>query len=353
MDNTVINFSRSDIETIDAALLDYVEGLNIFCNTINGWNKVPVIWSSAERAFQIKNNKEIRDKSGALIPPIISIERTSTAKDPARKGSYHTSLSPNYDRRIIAKQLKQDVTSKFANADSLKTSGQINFITSKKNQKQVYEFYSAPVPIYITVDYKIHVLTNYQGQMNEVLQPFMTKTAQNYFIISKDDHRYECFIDQNFEQESIGSLSEEERKYKSTITIKVLGYLLGQGVNDENSSFDKLENAVEIKLPKENIVLMQEEGAKKETNIFPNGAKQVTSGVALKKTFTIGDGINSVYIVTHNLKTRDMYVSVRSNSAEDDYEKVEVAISFYDLNNISIDMGDIITLDSYVVTIIG
>ena len=349
----VNQFNQSNIETIDAAFLEYVEGLNLFCTTINGWEKIPVIWSSAERAYQIKNNRELRDKNGSLIPPIISIERTSTIKDPNKKGNFQANLSPRNDRYVYSKELKQDKTSNFANADSLKKNGQINFITSKKNQKKVYKFYSVPIPVYVTVEYKVSIITNYQSQMNEAVQPFMSRTAQNYFIIKKDNYRYECFMDSSFEQQSIANLGEEERKYKTTVSFKVLGYLIGEGNNQEKPQVIEQENAVEVKIPKENLALIQEEPRKQKEapSLLRNAGTQVTSTIAIKKTFTIGNGIDSVYVVGHNLGSRDLYVRVRENFG--DFSFVEVSITFTDLNNISVDMGDPINNNSYVVTIIG
>ena len=355
MDGTSIaNIAGSSIETIDAAFLDYVEGLNVFCTTNSGWKKIPVIWSSAERAFQIKNNVELRDKNGSLIPPIISIERTSVVKDVARKGSFQGNLSPTEDRYVITKILNQDKTSNFANADTLKKTKQINFITSKRNKKIVYQNYKVPIPIYITVDYKINILTNYQSQMNEAVQPFMARTAQNYFIIKKDNHRFECFMDQNFDQESISNLGENERKYKTTITVKVLGYLIGEGDNQEKPQIEISENAVEIKLPKENIILASEASPRARKIIssgLGNFSTPSSSSIALKKVFNIGDGQNSVYTIQHGLNTRDVFISVRE--AFGDYDVVNVGIGFVDLNNITIDMGDIIAANSYSVTIIG
>ncbi len=249
-----IILAQSNIETIDSAFLDYVNGLNIHCNTINGWLKIPVIWNSAERSYQIKDNKDIRDKNGSLIPPIISIERSSINKDPARKGNFQANLSPGRDKYTITKVLNQQKTSEFANADSLKQNKTINFITSKKNKKQVFQSIVVPIPIYITVEYKINILTNYQAQMNEAIQPFMSRTAQNYFIITKDDYRYECFMNPDFNQESISSLAEEERKYKSVVSVKVLGYLVGEGENQEKPQVEIKENFVEVKIPRETVL---------------------------------------------------------------------------------------------------
>lgn len=346
------NFQPSSIETIDAAFLEYVEGLNLFCTTINGFEKIPVIWSSAERAYQIKNNREIRDRNGSLIPPIISIERSSTTKDPNKKGKFQANVSPVQDRMFHYSELNQDKTSNFANADSLKKK-EINFVTSKKNKKQVFTSYSISIPVYITVEYKINILTNYQSQMNEAVQPFMTRVAQNYFVIKKDGHRYECFIDQSFAQDAISDLGEEERRYKTVITIKVLGYLIGEGNNQEKPSVLQQENAVELKIPKENLAIIQEEPRKQKEApmLLRNAGSPISSTIAVKKTFTIGNGVDATYIVNHNLNSRDIYVRVRENFG--DFSVVEVSVTFADLNNISIDMGDIIESGSYVVTIIG
>jgi len=356
-----LNLKSSSIETIDSAFLEYVENLNVFCNTNEGWEKVPVIWGSAERAYQIKNNKRLRDKNGSLIAPIISLERTSVNKDPNKKGNFQANVSPSDDRYTITKVLNQDKTSNFANADALKKSGQLNFSTSKKNKKLVYQHYSVRIPVYVTVEYKINILTNYQAQMNEIMQPFMAKTAQNYFVIKKDDHPYECFMDPAFQQETINDLSEEERKFKSTITVKVLGYLLGEGENREDRNVNIDENAVEIKIPREKIILDNPDPKKKRKEIssFDSISSGLGSGTSsqvgvsgvVKKTFIIGNAIDSVYTVSHGLNTRDIYVSVRENFGS--FYQVIAHIEFPSLNSILVDMGDIIEENSYVVTIMG
>jgi hypothetical protein len=350
-----VNLSASNIETIDGAFLEHIENMNVFCNTNNGWDKVPVIWASAERAYQIKNNKEIRDKNGSLIAPIISLERSSINKDPKNKGNFQANLSPNEDRYYITKVLNQDKTSNFANADSLRKNNQPNFITSKKNNKIVYQHYAMRIPIYITVEYKINILTNYQMQMNEIIQPFMTRTAQNYFTIEKDGHEYEAFYNPEFNQEAVSDLGEEERKYKTTITVKVLGYLIGEGGNEEERNIDLHENAVEIKLPKEKIIIDGVEPKKKKQKEIAGGygteTTAATTSGTIKKTFIIGNGVDTIYTINHGMNTRDAYVSVRENTAP--FYQVIAHVEFPSLNSIEVDVGDIIDENSHVVTIIG
>ena len=64
-----ITFMPSSIETIDTALYTQIdEEWNLHATTNKGWKKVPVIWVGAERAFQVKSNKEIRDSDVRDIP---------------------------------------------------------------------------------------------------------------------------------------------------------------------------------------------------------------------------------------------------------------------------------------------
>ena len=61
----------STIENIDLAIYKWLdEQLNLFTNTNNGWKKTPVVWIVGERAFQAKENKELRDDQGTFILPV-------------------------------------------------------------------------------------------------------------------------------------------------------------------------------------------------------------------------------------------------------------------------------------------
>lgn len=347
-------FNDSNIETVDLAFFNYVnDTLNLHCTTNEGWKKVPVIWAQAERAYQIKNNKDIRDKYGTVIAPIMSIERGTMTKDVSKKGSFQVNLWPQNNRHFITKELNQDKTSNFANADTLRSQKQVNFITSKKNKKKVYEYYSVPIPVYVTMEFKISILTNYQQQINEILQPFMTRTgAINYFVIQHESQRFECFIEPNFAQEAISELGEDERKYKATVTIKVLGQLIGEGENQERPQVKKVENPVELKIPRESLFFEGEKVPRKKQVSYPsNYGTEISAVIPTKKVFTIGNGSDSVYVIPHNLNSRDLYIIVRENTGT--YDVVQVGISYTDLNNISIDMGDPILSNSHVVTILG
>ena len=258
----------SSIEDIDYAMVSWLkEDLELSTITNEGNKRVPVLWQTPERAFQIKNDKDLRHpddhSAGAITLPVVTIERTGITKDPERKGGFQAHLYSNdrngrTGRMVIAKRIKQDKTRNFAVVGNTRTntSGTRQKYFPRVNKKVVYQFLTIPIPIYINLDYKIVVKTEYQQQMNDLTQPFMTRTGQiNSFVMRRNGHLYEAFIDQGFAHaNNVANLGEDERQFTSEISIRVLGYLIGEGENDDRPIIRKEENAVEITFPRESVV---------------------------------------------------------------------------------------------------
>ena len=264
-----IPFQESTLETIDTAMFRWVnEEMDIFARTSSDFKKVPVLWVSAERAYQIKRNKGLRDQDGALILPLITVERSSVVKSLTKKGTVYNAF-PVQDVRggsiTIARQINQDKTSNFANADTFKKRGSIvvpsvginqqNFPSN--NKKVVYQTITIPVPVYLDIQYDLYILTEYQQQMNEILAPLLVKTGSlNYFHIYNEGHGFEAFIQEDYARENnVASLDEEERRYQTKISIKVLGYIIGADTNQEQPRIVKRENAVEVKIGREKVIV--------------------------------------------------------------------------------------------------
>jgi hypothetical protein len=276
-----IEFQPSTIETIDFAVFQWLnEKMNIHSTTNEGWRKVPVIWTSAERAHQIKNDQDIRDSSGMLKYPIITLERTTINKDPQKKGSVPANIRDVNDEKggtiTIARRIQQDKTSNFQNADLNKLLGASQNIKrgnsrtlqnkaglyelrdqrSLSNKKVVYETVTIPIPVHVTVMYNIFIKTEYVQQMNEIITPFFTKNGNTRSIIlNKDNHRFEAFMNGDFTQENnYSSLNEERKVYGSKISLEVLGKLIGSDVNQDRPKIVIRENAVEFKFSRESVV---------------------------------------------------------------------------------------------------
>jgi hypothetical protein len=275
---TIVPFTPSTIETIDFATFDWLnKKMDIFCTTNKGFKKVPVLWVAGERAHQVKANKDLRDDNGALIFPMITLKRDSIVKDPSKKGMFYGNIDPKAVNPInqfkggsieVARRIQQDKTAAFKNAfssrKSNKTSGRgqraINFPRKDPSSKPVYEVISIPMPVYVDVTYTIDVRTEYQQQINEIIQPFLTKTGGiNYEVVERDKHQYELFIQQDFtENNTITEIAEESRIYNTSLQLKVLGHLVGADKNQESPTVVIRETAIDVKKPRERTIMADE-----------------------------------------------------------------------------------------------
>ena len=261
-----IGMLASTIEDIDYALTSFVKvDLELYTTSNEGYKQVPVLWQTPERAFQVKHKKDLRDNNNSIVLPVITVERTNITKDPSRKGSYQAN---NYSvdkngragRFVIAKRIVPDKTRNFAVAGNVRkpnfTSGTQQRYYPSVNQKVVVQTLSIPIPVYISVDYKILIKTEYQQQMNDLVAPFVTRTGQiNSFVMRRNGHLYEAFIQQGFTQSNnVSALGEDARQFTTEITVNVLGYLIGEGINDDRPIVRIDENTVEYQFPRESAV---------------------------------------------------------------------------------------------------
>jgi hypothetical protein len=268
-----VGMLASNIENIDYSVMSWMkEDLALSAMTNEGFKNVPVLWQTPERAFQVKNEKELRDNNGAITLPVISVERTNIIKDPSRKGGFQAhiysapgepknkkgSLNGTTGRIVIGRRIKQDKTRNFAVAQANRNRGnlpanQLNF--PRVNKKIIVQTLSIPIPVYVNIDYKIIIKTEYQQQMNNLMTPFITKTGQlNAFVMKRNGHLYEAFIEQNFSHNNnVSNLAEDARMFTSEINLRVLGYLMGEGKSDDRPIVRIDENIVEVTYPRESV----------------------------------------------------------------------------------------------------
>tara|TARA_B100000029_G_scaffold294940_1_gene288254 strand:- start:15273 stop:16214 length:942 start_codon:yes stop_codon:yes gene_type:complete len=266
-----IEFMPSTLETIDGAMLKFIdEDLNLSLGTNKGFKKVPVLWVSAERAYQLKHNKDLRDSEEMLILPLITVNRASVTKEPNFRGTVYANIYPVNDAKggtiTVARQINQKKTAEFQNAKVNRKFGSPATVSSKElnvNKRQmttktVYETITMPLPVWIKVVYEITLRTEYQQQINQLIGPFITVPGNSRMPrrITNEGHAFEVFIDGSFSNGSNkAALGMEQRNYETTINIEVMGYLIGEGENQEKPKIVRRENAVEFKFGRERAVL--------------------------------------------------------------------------------------------------
>ena len=261
----LIPLTPSTVKTVDLALYDFInESLNLHTTTNKGRIKVPVVWAGQERSKQAKDNPEIRDLAQSLIFPIISIERETPNKSVESKGKYYANIpthSSYGNSIVISSKIKQDKTANTANVDSRRVNeatgggtGQINF--PRRKNKVIYEVASIPQPVYYEVPYKISLKTEYQEQMNELIQPFMVRPGSVHRVmLTAEGWRYEAFIQPEYAQSNnLKDMSAEVRKFETEITIKVFGYVIGAAAGESSPFITVRETFSELKILRERVI---------------------------------------------------------------------------------------------------
>jgi len=251
--------TASTIEVVDEAMLRWVSGLNLFVQTKTGNQEVPIVWASAERSYQVKSDKDLRDNTGALILPIVSIERASIEKSLTRRIGLPNTFGDftGNDHRNgviqIAKEINSKKTRNYANQAGL-ASGIFQPI-SCENKKVVYDVYSIPEPVFVNINYKIVFRTEYQQQMNTIMTPFLVYPGGiNELIIESNGHSFPAFVQESFgANNNLSSFTEEERRFESSMDIKVLAYLIGSGDNEPSPTPSRKETVVELHMPRERL----------------------------------------------------------------------------------------------------
>ncbi len=267
----------STIETIDSAVFNWINNhYDIYTNTQDGWKKVPVIWLSAERAYQMKSDKDLRDSSGMLRLPLMTIDRTEIKKE-AKNSAVPANIPALNDYRggsvVVSRTVNQEKTTNFQNADL--TRGIEGTVVNRVDRygnfsnpfglrdpratptKVVYTTVTMNMPVPIMVKYTLHTKCDYLQQANEIIQTFITKNGNKKTQqIYEKEHQFEVFFEDGFGIEhNSANLAEDRKVYTSKINFNVLGYLSGQGNNQNTPTFVKRENAVEIKIPRERVVM--------------------------------------------------------------------------------------------------
>tara|TARA_R110000782_G_scaffold177009_1_gene267954 strand:+ start:1291 stop:2139 length:849 start_codon:yes stop_codon:yes gene_type:complete len=257
--------SPSTLETVDFALYNWLnEKLNIYTDSNEGRRKVPIIWITAERAFQVKNDKELREiDSQSIIYPAMVVERNSVSKTNANERVIPGNIFPQMDRKRGAfplyRRVVKDKTQNFQNSVAKKFTSQTQetFKLPFESSEVVYETLYTGYPVFLNMNYTIKIRTIYIQQLNEILLPFQRFTGGiNQFLVEHENHKYEAFIEDDYSISSNASnLGGEEKKFDAEIKIKVLGYITADGINQDTPYVVSRESPAKIRFTRERSML--------------------------------------------------------------------------------------------------
>jgi hypothetical protein len=262
------------IETVDQAVYDYFDKkLAIRAETEKGRKRVQCIFATGERWKLIRKNN-FRDENGTLILPLISIRRFDIDRTPGFGGMAQEVPE------VVVSSVIHPKTSVLQNAiDARKEKGYFSY--TRKN-KVVREYFTIPYPDFATVYYEIAIWTQYQSQMNEILERiFYAYDHRDSFVMPVDydgdkpkgnSYYFVGFREGNVTpQENTQDFTDQERIIKYVYNIKTPAYFMldpddealshGKNMGEKGSDGKKVvykkQNSIDIEL-KEEVYSLEE-----------------------------------------------------------------------------------------------
>jgi hypothetical protein len=93
-------------------------------------------------------------------------------------------------------------------------------------------------------------------QLNEIITPFYVKNGnQKAVTLRNDNYKYEAFIKEITPDNNSSALNEERKVYSAKIDMEVVGKLSYSGDNLDKPKVTITENAVEVKIPRERVIM--------------------------------------------------------------------------------------------------
>lgn len=267
------------IEDVDRAVFKlFDEQLPLFVSVKDNTSRIPVIFATGERAFILRRNKPLTDRSGALILPLVSILRSGLeqAANPSGFGTSGAGGQIEIQRRKFVDSIDVHNSN---NSEGLLN--QTNVVSEKQHtgpsvrgyrrntsgpviqnelSSPVTEILSIPNPRYFSATYEITFWAQYLQQMNDMLEALITSYTHNsgrsFRIESDKGYWFVAYVDKGLNGDlNFDSMTEAERIVKYNFSISVNGYIINpdfpgslstvrRTVSAPNISFDtKLNNS--------------------------------------------------------------------------------------------------------------
>ena len=255
------------IEDVDIAVFNlFDKEIPLQVNGKEGLKSSKVIFAAGEKWAIIKKKKNIRDRQGRLILPLVTIGRTAVTQDASqdiagrginqqtgelkvvrRLSQGDRSYQNLINRLLIRNQQNVAVNPDQGNQGQLTTDRKIGdlynladfadggLLAPIKN-KNIWEIITIPTPQFFTARYEVTFWTQYTSHMNSLIEMFISaqlpqgnaykisNPTKNYWFVATIDGN-EYTPENNFD-----NMAEEERIIKYSFKLTVPGYILATNV---------------------------------------------------------------------------------------------------------------------------
>jgi hypothetical protein len=259
----------NSIEDVDKSVFDlFNKKLPFQYDKMGTMSRVPVIFAAGERFATLRRKEPLRDKSGALILPIISIMRTGIAQTNT-VGLGMSEIETQVIKRKISSE--DQYYQRLLNIRKEKNSLDLAVDPNEKNKlkserkepfetqegfgsflgKNIYEILEIPAVKFFTATYEITFWTQYTQQMNDILTALMNLYQNNaQRTLKLETSKGYWFVGYVGEQmspnDNFDNFLDEERIIKYTVEMTVPSYIVNSSFPGSMKPIRKFLSAPEV-----------------------------------------------------------------------------------------------------------
>ena len=283
------------LEDVDRALFSlFDKQLPFMYKHKKGTRKAPVIFATGERFAVLRRKEPLRDKSGALILPLISIMRTNVTQSPEMGSGTAQNVpmtvkkklsdeDPLYQRllnkqsiqnsddlavknAIIEGDIDADASDKLNLNKKDATPGRIASRTSsvqisaskRRNKKiqedlgnNIYEIITIPPPKYFTATYEVTFWAQYTLQMNDMINAMMSLyqsySQRTFQLETPKGYWFVGYVGENLAPgNNFDDFTDNERLVRCSFEVKVPAYLVGSSYPGAQNTLRRFVSAPKI-----------------------------------------------------------------------------------------------------------
>jgi hypothetical protein len=251
---TIEDVDRSIFELFDKQLpFQYKHG--------DGQRRAPVIYASGERFAVLRRKKPLRDKSGALILPLVSIMRTNVQQTHTYGGGMSETKPVTIRRKLSEKDpIYQRLINEngLLNSDDLAqgltpTAGRLasRSRAASSKDKNIYEVITLPPVKYFTATYEVTFWAQYTQQMNDMMSALMHLYQWNpqrtFRLETPKGYWFVGYVGEQFSSgDNFDSFTDEERLVRYSFEVTVPAYQVSPQVPGLQSSLRRFVSSPDI-----------------------------------------------------------------------------------------------------------
>jgi hypothetical protein len=270
------------IEDVDRSVFElFNKQLPFTYHHKQGTRRAPVIFATGERFAVLRRKEPLRDRSGALILPLVSIMRAGVTQAPSMGAGTNQNadltikkrLSPkdplyqrlinkhaivNSDNLVSPSAKATDITGSLAGRIASRRPGRPRTSDSVHGRlletdlgKNIFEIITLPPPKYYTTTYEVTFWSQYTVQMNDMIMGLMTLyqsySQRTFRLETPKGYWFVGYIDEDLSPgNNFDDFTDSERLVRYSFNITVPAYIIGAAFSSSQNVLRKYVSAPDI-----------------------------------------------------------------------------------------------------------